>query len=58
MAHSLVLQNKMAKKNDKVKMEEELKSMQKHMGGLVRTIVDLKSRLELVEKQLEEAKKR
>ena len=47
----------MAKKNDKVKMEEELKSMQKHMGGLVRTIVDLKSRFESVEKQLEEAKK-
>ena len=43
----------MSKKSDKVKMEEEIKVMQKHMAGLVRTILDLKSKGESLEKKLE-----
>ena len=27
-----------------MKMEEEIKTMQKHMAGMVRTIIDLKSK--------------
>ena len=40
----------MSKKNEKIKMEEELKTMQKHMGGLIKTILDLKHRVETLEK--------
>ena len=36
----------MAKKNEQVKMQEEIKSLQKHMSGLVKTILDLKSKVE------------
>ena len=43
----------MSKKNDKAKMEEEIKTMQKHMAGLVCTILDIKSRLESVEKRVQ-----
>ena len=34
-----------------------MKSMQKHMAGLVRTIIDLKARLESVEKKVENNQK-
>ena len=34
------------------KMEEEMKSMQKHMAGLVRTILDLKSKVGVLEEKL------
>ena len=34
-------------------MEEEIKKLQKHMGGLVRTILDLKSKVEALEKKAE-----
>ena len=44
----------MSKKNEKV--EEEIKSMEKHTAGLVRTILDLKSRVEFLEKKGEENK--
>ena len=47
----------MSKKSDKVKMEEEMKSMQKHMAGLVRTIIDLKLRAESLEQNLQENQK-
>ena len=36
-----------------VKMEEEIKSLQKHMAGLVRTILDLKSKVESLEERVE-----
>ena len=36
----------MAKKDEQVKMQEEIKSLQKHMGGLSKTILDLKSKVE------------
>ena len=38
----------MTKMNNKA-MEEEIKKLQKHMGGLVRTIVDLKSKVDALE---------
>ena len=38
-------------------MEEEIKTMQKHMAGMVRTIIDLKSKVESLEKRSEENKK-
>ena len=34
------------------KMEEDIKSIQKHMGGLVRTIIDLKTKVESLEERL------
>ena len=34
-------------------MEEEVKALQKHMGGLVKTIIDLKSRVDILEKRQE-----
>ena len=34
-------------------MEEEIKKLQKHMGGLVRTIIDLKSKVEALENKAE-----
>ena len=40
------------KMNNKT-MEEEIKKLQKHMGGLVRTILDLKSKVEALEKKAE-----
>ena len=43
----------MAKKNEK-SMELEIKNLQKHMGGLVRTILDLKIRVESMEKKDDE----
>ena len=52
---------KMEKENDKSKMskmEQEIKSLKKHMGGLVRTILDLKSEVEVLKKKDEETKKR
>ena len=33
-------------------MEEDIKSIQKHMGGLVRTIIDLKTKVESLEERL------
>ena len=33
-------------------MEEEIKQLQKQMGGLVKTIVDLKSKVDKLEKSL------
>ena len=35
-------------------MELEIKNLQKHMGGLVKTILDLKIRLESLEKKDDE----
>ena len=40
----------MAKKDEK-SMEVEIKNLQKHMGGLVKTILDLKIRVESMEKK-------
>lgn len=39
----------MAKKSANEDMEKEIKTMQKHMGGLVRTVLDLKSKMEELE---------
>ena len=50
----------MEKENDKSKMfnmEQEIKSLQKHMGGLVRTILDLKSEVEVLKKRDEDTQK-
>ena len=50
----------MAKETDKskmFKMEQEIKSLQKHMAGLVRTILDLKSEVEALKKKDEDTKK-
>ena len=38
----------MTKMNDKA-VEEEIKKIQKHMGGLGRTILDLKSKVDALE---------
>ena len=43
----------MAKKNEKAKMEDEIKALQKHMGGLVKTVLDLKSTVEILQKKVE-----
>lgn len=40
----------MAKGNEKA-MELEIKTLQKHMGGLVKTVLDLKSKVEALEKK-------
>jgi hypothetical protein len=42
--------NNMAKGNEKA-MELEIKTLQKHMGGLVKTVLDLKSKVEALEKK-------
>ena len=34
-------------------MEEEIKALQKHMGRLVKTIIDLKSKVDILEKRQE-----
>ena len=47
----------MTKKNDKA-MEEDIKKLQKHMGGLVKTILDLKSKVEALEQKDSENQKR
>ena len=43
----------MAKDMEKAKMAEELKSLQKHMAGLVRTVLDLKSEVQSMKKIIE-----
>ena len=44
-------------KSNMLKMEQEIKSLQKHMAGLVRTILDLKSEVEALKKKDEDIKK-
>ena len=39
----------MAKKNEKI--EEEIKNLKKHMAGLVRTVLDLKAKVESLERK-------
>ena len=39
----------MAKKSANGEMEKEMKTMQRHMGGLVKTVLDLKSKIEELE---------
>ena len=39
----------MAKKSANGEMEKELKTMQRHMRGLVKTVLDLKSKIEELE---------
>ena len=39
----------MAKKDEQVKMQAEIKSLQKHLGDLVKTVLDLKSKVECLE---------
>ena len=43
----------MAKKAGKAVMEEEIKTLQKHVGGLVKTILSMKSQIEVLEKKVE-----
>ena len=38
---------------EKAKMAEEIKSLQKHMAGLVRTVLDLKSEVDSMKKTIE-----
>ena len=38
---------------NKVAMEEELKTLQKHVGGLVKTMMDMKSKVQALEKKVE-----
>ena len=47
-----------AKKISEKGMEEEIKNLQKHMGGLVKTIIDLKHRVETLEKGANENHKK
>jgi hypothetical protein len=37
----------------KVAMEEELKTLQKHFGGMVKTMLDMKSKIQDLEKKVE-----
>ena len=44
----------MATKNKKATMEEEIKTLQRHMGGLVKNVLCLQSKVEAMEKKLED----
>ena len=44
----------MDKKNKKAPMEEEIKTLQRHVGGLVKNLLNLQSKVETMEKKLEE----
>ena len=44
----------MDKKNKKAPMEEEIKTLQRHVGGLVKNLLNLLSKVETMEKKLEE----
>ena len=44
----------MDKKNKTNTMEEEIKTLQRHVGGLVKNILNLQSKVEAMEKKLED----
>jgi hypothetical protein len=44
----------MDKKNKKATMEEEIKTIQRHVGGLVKNMLNLQSKVEAIEKKLED----
>ena len=45
------------KKAEKSSMEDEIKTLQKHMGGLVKTILELKKTVEVLERRVEAGEK-
>jgi hypothetical protein len=44
----------MDKKSKKATMEEEIKTLQRHVGGLVESMLNLQSKVEAMEKKLED----
>ena len=44
----------MDKKSKKATMEEEIKTLQRHVGGLVKNILNLQSKVEDMEKKIED----